>query len=163
MSRIPEDNVGANIVMADNESIQQKAEACGGEYYTVQYNKVENPLSMDEKKAIMERLKEYFIKLVHDRPELGETELRELLLKNMEKDGDTEMVTFINETHPTLADFIMSKSLTDKKWKIIQRLVSNIEYDRSSAPSEEDKIKAHVQLHKDVLRSCGITSLREDD
>ena len=163
MSKLPEDNVNATVLLSDQQTIKEKAKACGGEYYTVNYKKVKNPLSMQEKEQIMHRLKEEFRKVLDAAPPAQSEELlRESYVQQAKQKGDNRMVEFITETHPTLATMIMSRDFSEERWKILLRLVFNIKFDRSEGPTEDEKVKAHVQLHKDVLRSCGITSFDKE-
>ena len=153
----PEEKVKASFVLGKPDEVQKKAEKCGGEFYDFKYTKVENPLSMEEKKVLITRLMHEFQAFARKHKEMDLKTLQESFVEQANKKKDDKMVTFITKTHPTIATvFLMQRKVDQKHWDVLQKLIKTQEIERSNA-SEEIKIEANVQLHKDVLRKCGIT------
>ena len=98
-----------SITHATNEEIRQRAEACGGEYYTANYDTVENPLDINEVEELIHEVCKEFAALAAVHKDKPDEELRALYRKQCA--NNDRKSRFLNQTHKTIANALMQRSV----------------------------------------------------
>ena len=141
-----------SITHATNDEIRQRAEACGGEYYTASYDTVENPLSIDEVEEMMHMVCEEFAELAARNEEKNDDELRDLYRKEWSK--DERKSRFLNHTHKTIANALMQRSVPSEMRDAIFYMLRTKKIELSKKKTEKEKDNAVETMQNQLFNSC---------
>ena len=93
-----------DFTAATNKAMRERAEKCNGEYYTVSYTTVENPLTIQQVAKITTDLYQGFASFAKRHPDKSCDALRSAYVATV---TDPHVLRYINKTHPTIAKSIM--------------------------------------------------------